>query len=232
MQEKAISLSILMVIVVFIGYSQPFSIVIQNQPITIHHNGQKNYVLLGWKTWKESGFGYYLVQRSIAIGSSELGDTLWQDLARIDTLSTTDSVKIYTFADSNISVARYDYRLTIAINDTPRMHDYFGRISVPSLTNVGTIAALDIPSHFRCISNYPNPFNPATTIVLNLSMAEQGSLDIFDALGRKIESLMEGLLHSGIHRYQWNASNYPSGTYFCILRTTSKTVCAKLVLQK
>jgi hypothetical protein len=112
------------------------------------------------------------------------------------------------------------------------MHDYFGRISVPSLTNVGTIAALDIPSHFRCISNYPNPFNPATTIVLNLSMAEQGSLDIFDALGRKIESLMEGLLHSGIHRYQWNASNYPSGTYFCILRTTSKTVCAKLVLQK
>ena len=79
MQGKMISLSILMIIVVLIGYSQPFSIVIQNQPITIHHHGQKNYVLLGWQTWKETGFGYFRVQRSIAIGSSRLEDTLWQN---------------------------------------------------------------------------------------------------------------------------------------------------------
>ena len=232
MQGKMISLSILMIIVVLIGYSQPFSIVIQNQPITIHHHGQKNYVLLGWQTWKETGFGYFRVQRSIAIGSSWLDDTLWQNLARIDTLSMADSVKIYTFADSSISVARYDYRLTIAINDTPRMHDYFGRISVPSLTNVGTIAASDIPSHFRCISNYPNPFNPTTTILFQLQKDQQISLTIYDILGHKIESLVNGLFTSGIHRYRWDASKYPSGIYLCVLHSSDSVEITKLVLQK
>jgi hypothetical protein len=232
MKNRILVLSILMFVWALVGFSQPFAVsVTANTPI-IQSNGYNHYIQLGWKSSREIGFGYYLIQRSVAVGSSFLNDTLWQDVAKVDTRSTTDTIKSYSYSDYSIALVTYDYRLTILINDTPRIFISFGRISTQSNTSVKTLSTSNIPTEFQCISNYPNPFNPTTTIVVQLQETEQVSLAIHDLLGRQIESLVNGLLTRGTHRYQWDASHYSSGTYLCVLHSSDGVKVTKLVLQK
>ncbi|MFA6468624.1 MAG: FG-GAP-like repeat-containing protein [Bacteroidota bacterium] len=69
--------------------------------------------------------------------------------------------------------------------------------------------------------NYPNPFNPATTIPFYLPSDSFVSLRIFDILGRGVKTLISGSMSAGKHSVIWNASGSPSGVYFCRLNVTN-----------
>ncbi len=62
--------------------------------------------------------------------------------------------------------------------------------------------------------NYPNPFNPQTTIEFELKENAHVSLKIYNALGQEIASLMSENLMKGKYNRTWNASNVASGVYF------------------
>jgi hypothetical protein len=72
-----------------------------------------------------------------------------------------------------------------------------------------------VPHTTRLLPNYPNPFNPATTISFQLSASAHVSLRIFDAIGREIETLADDTRRPGDYRLVWDASSRPSGVYFC-----------------
>jgi hypothetical protein len=232
MKISIVVLSILLFVCASIGFSQSFAVSVTANAPTIQSNGYNHYVHLSWQATKEIGFDHYLLQRSLAIGSSFIDDTLWQDLAKVDTVSTTDTVKFYSYSDYTISAAMYDYRLTLLIDDTPRVFISLGRISVPMVSGVNTLTSSNTPLDFQCLKNYPNPFNPTTTIIVELQETKQVSLAIYDLLGRQIESLVNGLLTRGTHRYQWDASHCSSGTFLCVLRSSDGAKVAKLILQK
>lgn len=80
--------------------------------------------------------------------------------------------------------------------------------------------------------NYPNPFNPSTTIRFNLPATGQVKLVIYDALGRRMETLVDQILQAGPHEFQFSAQKYPSGMYFYTLQTGTKTESRKMVLLK
>jgi hypothetical protein len=61
--------------------------------------------------------------------------------------------------------------------------------------------------------NYPNPFNDETVIEYHLFRPGEITLEIFDLLGRKIETFVRGYEDSGSHRVTWDANGYPSGMY-------------------
>jgi hypothetical protein len=212
---------------------QTIDIALINRQVTVKFDGVRKYVEIKWQSRIERGFSYYTLQRSLPDSTSMTDSKSWIDLAIIDTVSTADTIKSYGYLDYPVKVASYIYRVKLVTSDN-NVTAHLGIGSVPAalLADVSALTPPEIPQRYDCIKNYPNPFNPATTIVLDLPAAEQGSLVIVDMLGRQIECLLEGSLHRGVHRYQWNALNYPSGIYFCILRTSTKTVCAKLVLQK
>jgi len=67
--------------------------------------------------------------------------------------------------------------------------------------------------------NYPNPFNSATTIEYGLPEAGQVRIDIYDLLGRKVETLVDEEMRAGRHRVVWDASGYSSGVYFYRIET-------------
>jgi hypothetical protein len=69
-------------------------------------------------------------------------------------------------------------------------------------------------SKFSLEQNFPNPFNPITTITLSLPSRLFVSLKILDALGRQIATLVSGELSAGTYTKQWNGSNTSSGVYF------------------
>jgi photosystem II stability/assembly factor-like uncharacterized protein len=88
----------------------------------------------------------------------------------------------------------------------------------------------DVPRGFSLCQNFPNPFNPTTTISFSLPSQAFVSLKVFDALGREVSTLVNEELSAGDHVLEWNAVNMPSGVYYYRLRAGASTQTRKLVL--
>jgi len=93
-----------------------------------------------------------------------------------------------------------------------------------------------LPAVTRLGSNYPNPFNPATTIVFDLAHGGSVRVDIFDVAGRRVRTLVNAKLDAGWnHRATWNGrdeTGHPvsAGLYFCRLEAAGQSATRKLVL--
>ncbi len=98
-----------------------------------------------------------------------------------------------------------------------------------------SIEALDRgerPKHFALRQNWPNPFNPATTITFELSEDARVSLRVYSLLGAEVAALVDGVLSAGTHSVSFDAGNLPSGVYLCRLRTAAGTEMRKMVLTR
>jgi hypothetical protein len=73
----------------------------------------------------------------------------------------------------------------------------------------------ETPSTFTLSPNFPNPFNPSTTIRLSLEQRTLATLKIYDALGREIAILMDGEHEAGTYTLVWDAHGMASGMYLC-----------------
>lgn len=89
-----------------------------------------------------------------------------------------------------------------------------------------------IPENYKLHRNYPNPFNPSTKIIFDLVGKSFITLTIFDSNGREVESLVNKSLEVGRYYVIWNARNFASGIYFCVLRAEGFSESVKLVLIK
>ena len=85
-----------------------------------------------------------------------------------------------------------------------------------SVETTFTASADDInPFETSIVGNYPNPFNPVTSISFNLSTSGHVDVVVFDLQGRKVATLYSGLLDAKEgHTFNWDASNVSSGKYF------------------
>ena len=88
------------------------------------------------------------------------------------------------------------------------------------------------PEQHSLLSNYPNPFNAQTTISYHLPNQAAVSLEIYDILGQKVQTLVDEVQQSGSYDIVWNASGVSSGVYFARLRTEGNINTTKLVLLK
>jgi len=86
------------------------------------------------------------------------------------------------------------------------------RIRLADVTDVKGQGSLP-PKTIELYGNYPNPFNPATTIYFQLPLESRVVLNIYDILGRKIDTLIDGTLQPGYHDVQFNPKEIGSGIY-------------------
>jgi hypothetical protein len=87
------------------------------------------------------------------------------------------------------------------------------------------------------IQNFPNPFNPETTIKYVIQSDEQVTAQIFDVQGKLVRSLLNDYLSAGTHTIRWDGlsekgTQVPSGIYFIRLNAGAETVSKRLVLTK
>lgn len=90
--------------------------------------------------------------------------------------------------------------------------------------------ACKLPTEYRLEPNYPNPFNPATTISFTLQEKAFVSLRIYDALGREAAVLVDEELPAGRYSRRWDGRGLTSGIYFCRLQAGSFVQTRKLML--
>lgn len=86
------------------------------------------------------------------------------------------------------------------------------------------------PDRFRLYPNYPNPFNPTTTIAFDLPEAETVLLEVFNLLGERVATLVSGALAAGSYRYEWDGGNLASGIYIYRLQAGDFVQSRKMVL--
>jgi hypothetical protein len=91
---------------------------------------------------------------------------------------------------------------------------------------------LQIPIEFSLAQNYPNPFNASTIIKYALPHATHVTIEIYDIMGRKVETLLEGLQPAGYHSIVWNSGDNSSGVYFYWIQTEKFIETKKMLLIK
>ena len=91
----------------------------------------------------------------------------------------------------------------------------------------------DIPSTFQLCQNFPNPFNPMTTIKFSVERTDRATLDIYNILGQHVMQLYDGLAEAGVyHKVRLDVLNLASGTYIYRLQSGERTQARKLLLLK
>jgi hypothetical protein len=91
---------------------------------------------------------------------------------------------------------------------------------------------LILPDRFMLLDNYPNPFNFSTTIRYIVPTAGPVRLDIYDILGRKVQTLLDIIQPAGEYRVIWNANKVGSGAYFYRLTTDNNIISRPMILLK
>lgn len=79
---------------------------------------------------------------------------------------------------------------------------------------------------------YPNPFNPTTTLSFTLPVEGKINLTIYDAMGRQVEELIDGVLPAGYHTRTFEATGMANGTYIYRLETPAQTLTGSVLLLK
>jgi len=94
-----------------------------------------------------------------------------------------------------------------------------------------------LPGVFALHQNYPNPFNPVTTIRFDVPKESHVQMDVYNILGQRIRTLVNGTMQPGFHSVSWNGTNdmgkpLASGMYIYRIHSSEFTAVKKLVLMK
>jgi len=144
--------------------------------------------------------------------------------------SDTSTYISYTWVGKNYGI------LASITSDADETNPNFTKaFDVTIRTGIGT--AIDdnlnlIVNRFDLFLNYPNPFNPVTTITYNLNRASDVKLTIYNAIGQEVQTLLNQRQSAGKHDIVWDAGKQPSGVYFCELRANEQSSMRKMILIK
>lgn len=175
---------------------------------------ENNIPVLRWITASETNNSGFAVERS-----SDNQQT-WETLSIIHGAGTTTEPRSYIFKDELPNGASLQYRLKQT--DYNGAFRYYGPVGI-NLANT--------PAQYLVASNFPNPFNPATTISYTLPSSGALSVKIYNAAGALVHQ--EALRAAGAESGQivWDAANNASGIYYIHLNfagssgvTLSKTI--------
>jgi hypothetical protein len=90
----------------------------------------------------------------------------------------------------------------------------------------------EIITEHKLLPNYPNPFNPSTTIQYQLREQVHISIDVYDAMGRRVQKLRNEVQSSGEYSVRFNAAHLSTGIYFVRLAAGSSIQVQKMMLIK
>ncbi len=91
---------------------------------------------------------------------------------------------------------------------------------------------INLPTKTKLENNYPNPFNPVTTIDYTIPVNGMVTIKVFDTLGREVVTLVNEQKKSGRYSVKFDAAKLPSGIYYYTLITNSKRITKSMVLLK
>ena len=136
-----------------------------------------------------------------------------------------DDFELYYQEPENSQLQPIDYSFSFQADMT--CGDYL----TPVMINLPLGNSDPLPANQQ-LTVYPNPFNPSTTIELNLEVPSWVILEIYNVKGQKVAELLDTQLAEGKHSIQWNAEDQSSGIYFLSVRIADHSQMEKVILLK
>ena len=156
-----------------------------------------------------------------------------------DLFISTDDRKVF-FSSNNgdnwemitegLPAGSYVYSFTAANGKMYAGTNNSGVYVYDDLTNVKENSTA--PSEYHLFQNFPNPFNPVTVIKYDLKTNSFVKLNIYDAAGNEVKTLVNEKQNPGQYSLNWNASGFSSGVYFCKLETGIGSEVRRMILLK
>ncbi|MBU0690470.1 T9SS type A sorting domain-containing protein [bacterium] len=118
------------------------------------------------------------------------------------------------------------YEYTLISVDIDGSREELATVSATPLFDAATI------TEYALHQNYPNPFNPATSITFDLIESGDAMITVYNPLGQKMATLINGEMPAGRHTINFNAEALPSGLYFYRMEAGDFTAVKKMILMK
>lgn len=174
-------------------------------------------IKLNWVTASEINNSGFDIERA-AVNKESF---VFQKIGYISGKGTINTATSYVFEDKNVNTGKYHYRL--------KQIDFNGNFEYFELSAVPEINA---PEKFDLKQNFPNPFNPVTSIRFEIPKTSNVKIVIFDITGREISKPVNEKMVAGTYEIKWNGSNYASGIYFYKIETSDYNKTMKMVMIK
>jgi hypothetical protein len=165
--------------------------------------------------------------------SSAVTDPSWEFITtvpalRFDTYSCViPAIVDYTRASTPnvlmVAARTKNLMVFISLSDT-------AQVDPPNVTGVGGTGSTRTAGEFVLSQNFPNPFNPSTTIRYGLPRASDVTLSVYSTLGQEVARLVDAHQQSGYHEVRLDGTNLASGVYFYRLRAGEFTQTKRLLL--
>lgn len=168
-------------------------------------------VELRWSTASETKNAGFDVERS--------EHASWRSVGFVPGHGTASGPRSYGFVDAG---ARGTVRYRLKQSDTDGRFRYSHEIEV--------IVAVPVPASAGLEQNFPNPFNPSTTIVYHVAEAGAVTLAVYDLLGRNVATLSEGVKQPGRYSVPFDASRLAGGVYIARLTAGRSTLVRRMNL--
>ncbi len=172
-------------------------------------------IVLEWETATEiNNYGFSIERKSVEPESS------WQSIGFVNGHGYSNAPHHYTFNDipsGSFNTAQYRLKQI----DGDGKYTYSQAVQVNMRTG-----------NFLVAQNFPNPFNPVTTINFEIPTNNRVTLNIYNALGEKIATILDDFKQAGRYSIPFNASGFSSGVYFYKLTSGAFTVQKKMILIK
>jgi len=172
----------------------------------------ENDVTLSWQTATELNNSGFDVER-IEVNED------WEKVGFVSGNGTTAEINSYTFADKDVPVGTYNYRI--------KQIDYDGTFEYFELEQLISISSSD---KFTLLQNYPNPFNPSTTIKFVINKKSNVTLTIFNTIGENVLTLVNEEKVAGSYEVNFDAAGFTSGIYYYKLQTDDFVETKKMIL--
>ncbi|MDQ3022330.1 MAG: T9SS type A sorting domain-containing protein [Bacteroidota bacterium] len=178
-------------------------------------------VKLNWTTASENNNSGFEIERSIVNpeGSGQVSE--WSKVNFVTGHGNSTVPQNYSYEDRNLSSGRYNYRL--------KQIDYNGNFEYYELQNEVVIGT---PEKFSLSQNYPNPYNPRTTINYEIPVANHVTIVVYDIMGKEVATLVNQLQDAGYYSVTLDGSNFASGQYFYKLQAGDFSQVNRMILLK
>lgn len=128
-------------------------------------------------------------------------------------------------------ISESDREVEISLEDFTIPNRFVLHIT-PAASEATVEEEIDLPRKLELHQNFPNPFNPVTTISFYLPEPEEIKLSVFNIVGQPVAVITEGRLSAGEHQFEWDATNKPSGMYIYQLEAGKSVLTRKMTLVK
>ncbi len=129
----------------------------------------------------------------------------------------------------HLKAGTFDNTIPFTLGATGKISYEGGKLQVPTAVNS---VVSTVPKQFSLDQNYPNPFNPTTEIRFAVPKNAYVTLTIYNDLGQKVATLVDGNLTAGVYRSVFDGSRYASGMYLARLVAGSHVMTDKMLMIK